>query len=371
LNRTKILYVIDSMTKDGAEAQLLKTLARLDLARFEAFVVLSREAGERYNQLLSLPIVQSVTVLDSRRRASISSLLEKAFRLGGIAKAVKPDIVHSWLWYSNFLCGLAHRFGLISRIPFIASQRGDYHARYGRFRLWLTERFIYQPADLILTNTDGIREELRRRYPEKQVIAIQNLIDLPDLPPKKSAASSTPRIVSVGRLSPEKGHTVLIEALNLLNTKLGFPNFRATILGEGELKSELNEQINRYQLSERVTLPGFSDDVFSALLNAEVFVLPSLHESSPNALIEAMSVGLPCIASAVGGILDLIEHNESGLLVPPGDSEALARAIQKILTNRPFAENLGNHARLNIHRTFDNDRSIQQLETVYQQICIG
>ena len=247
------------MTRDGAEGQLLKTLARLDSEEFEAFVVLSRQAGERYDRLAALPIVQGVTVLNNARQ----SVIEKAFKLGGIVKAVQPDIIHSWLWYSNFLCGLAHRFALLSHLPLIVSQRGDYHARYGGLRLWLTEKVIYARADVILTNAHCIADNLRAHYPKKRILAIRNFIDLPDLlsppccglPPSPPFASledrlrrgvggEVKRIVSVGRLSPEKGHKFLIEALNGLNIE-----FTATILGDGVLKEELCRLIDQYNLS--------------------------------------------------------------------------------------------------------------------------
>ena len=151
----RILYVIDSMTKDGAESQLLKTLDRLPPEQYEASVVLSRAEGERIRELAALPCVREVVTLTGEDRRK--KLLEKAFALAGIVNAIKPDIVHSWLWYSNFLCGLSRKIGLWRRVPFIASQRGDYHARYGKFRLWLTEKLIYNTADVLLTNSAHIQ----------------------------------------------------------------------------------------------------------------------------------------------------------------------------------------------------------------------
>ena len=387
MSRTRILYVIDSMGRGGAETQLLKTLARLPADRFEAFIVLSREPGASYDQLAALPIVQEIIVLHDtsrfnseahRGRFPILSLMQKAFRLAAIIKLVKPAIIHSWLWYSNLLCGIVRQFSLtpLGRNPsysLIVSQRGDYYARYGRTRLWLTEKLIYRHADVLLTNSDRIRDNLRHRYPDKRILAIRNLLDLPDLPPQ--SPSDTPplwHIVSVGRLTVEKGYQYLIEALYLLNTKFNRQNFTATILGDGTLRTNLAQLTNRYDLSDRVQMPGFCDDIFSVLSTAHLFVLPSLHESSPNALIEAMGVGLPCIASGVGGVLDLIDHQENGLLIPPRASGALAEAINDILTNRELAVYLGRNARRKIERMFDNDGSIQQLQAVYQDcLCMN
>ena len=361
--KIKILYVIDSMTKDGAESQLLKTLDRLPPERYEVFVVLSRAEGERIRELVALPCVREVATLTgagSRRR-----LIEKAFALGGIVNGFEPDIVHSWLWYSNFLCGLSRRFGLWRQIPFIASQRGDYHARYGKFRLYLTEKLIYNTADVLLTNSAQIQRHLHQRYPDKNIFSIPNLLELPTQEWSQPHRDDTEEklIVSVGRFAPEKGHRYLIEALNTLDRENIL--WRCTFLGEGELEAELRALAAEYELSESIAFPGFCEDVFSMLLTADVFVLPSLHESSPNALIEAMGIGMPCIASDVGGIVDLIEDEKNGLRVAPQDSTALATALHQVLTEPDFASELGKNARTTIQEKFDSDVSIRKLEEIY------
>jgi GalNAc-alpha-(1->4)-GalNAc-alpha-(1->3)-diNAcBac-PP-undecaprenol alpha-1,4-N-acetyl-D-galactosaminyltransferase len=361
----RILYVIDSMTKDGAESQLLKTIARLPPERYEVSVVLSRAEGERVAELIAPPCVREVTTLaggDKRKH-----LLEKAFAIAGIVNAIKPDIVHSWLWYSNFLCGLSRRCGLWRHIPFVASQRGDYHARYGKFRLWITEKVIYNTADVLLTNSEPIQRYLCRRYPDKKIHSIPNLLELPT---EVWAQPQTPEtegklIVSVGRFAPEKGHRYLIEALNLL--KQQNVAWRCTFLGEGKLEAELRALVTEYGLSEQVTFPGFCEDVFSVLLTADVFVLPSLHESSPNALIEAMGIGMPCIASDLTGIANLVEDEANGVRVPPKDPTALAAALYRILTAPDFATELGKNARTTIQQKFNSAESIRKLEDIYGQ----
>ena len=104
------------------------------------------------------------------------------------------------------------------------------------------------------------------------------------------------------------------------------------------------------------------------LLTADVFVLPSLHESSPNALLEAMGIGMPCIASDVGGIVDLIEDEKDGIRVPPRDSTALASALHRVLTESDFASELGRNARVTVQQKFDSAVSIQKLEEVYVKV---
>ena len=361
----RILYVIDSMTKDGAESQLLKTLDRLPPEQYEVYVALSRAEGERVTELAAMPCVRDIVTLTGKGRRI--RLLEKAFALGGVVNSVKPDIVHSWLWYSNFLCGLSRRCGLWRKVPFIASQRGDYHARYGKFRLWLTEKFIYNTADVLLTNSARIENQLSQLYSDKQIFSIPNLLELPteEWHLQRQDGTQEKLIVSVGRFAPEKGHRYLIEALSLLDRQE--TPWCCTFLGDGELATELRALVGKYGLSEQIKFPGFCEDVFSVLLTADVFVLPSLHESSPNALIEAMGIGMPCIASDVGGISDLIESGENGVGVPPQDPQALATALHWVLTQPNFAEELGKNARITIQRKFDNAESMRKLEDIYQQ----
>ena len=396
----RIIYVIDSMTKDGAESQLLKTLARLSPERYEAYVVLSRAMGARAAELAEIPCVREVAaIVPEGKRAT---LLEKAFILGGIVKALQPQFVHSWLWYSNFLCGFSRKLGFWRGVPFIASQRGDYHARYGKIRLWFTEKCIYHPADTLLTNSEHIQRGLSQRYPDKKICAIPNLLELPDVSavgePARARQKDEKRIVSVGRFAPEKGHRYLIEALGMLNAarfqsaptgavparlqtapteescapiEESALTWQCTFLGEGELEAELRALASEIEsggalLPGQITFPGFCDDVFSVLATADVFVLPSLHESSPNALIEAMGIGLPCIASEVGGIIDVIEDGQNGLCVPPKEPEALAAALHRLLTEPDFATELGKNARLTIQQKFNNDESIQKLEEIYR-----
>lgn len=361
----RILYVIDSMTKDGAESQLLKTLDRLPPEQYEVYVVLSRAEGERVSELTAIPCVRDVATLANNGRRK--KLLEKAFALGGIVNTVKPDVVHSWLWYSNFLSGLSRRCGLWRKVPFVASQRGDYHARYGKFRLWLTEKLIYNTADILLTNSTQIERSLHQRYPDKKIFSIPNLLELPTQEWSQRLRDDTQEklIVSVGRFAPEKGHRYLIEALSMLDQR--DTAWCCTLLGDGELEAELRALAAKHGLSEQVKFPGFCEDVFSVLLTADVFVLPSLHESSPNALIEAMGIGMPCIASDVGGIADLIEEGENGVRVPPQDPEALAAALYCVMTQPDFAKELGKNARTRIQQKFDSTESMRKLEDIYQQ----
>src|SRR5262249_21933640 len=137
-------------------------------------------------------------------------------------------------------------------------------------------------------------------------------------------------IGTVGRLDAQKGHSVLIEAMSLLK---GRTRARLAIIGDGPRRQALEALVRKLELEKHVWVPGGRDDVVSWLSAFELFVLPSLWEGLPNALLEAMAFGLSVIASEVDGVPEAVTHGETGLLVPPNDPGALAAALEAALAD--------------------------------------
>src|SRR5439155_17641773 len=113
------------------------------------------------------------------------------------------------------------------------------------------------------------------------------------------------------------------------------------------------------------TLLGHRDDVAERLAAADIFVLPSRSEAFPNALLEAMAAGLPVVASAVGGILEIVEHGRTGLLVPPGDASALADRLMRVMADPALGRRLGDRARAEVEAQYSFDRMVAAFEDVY------
>lgn len=151
-------------------------------------------------------------------------------------------------------------------------------------------------------------------------------------------------IITSGRLKTQKRHDLLISSFSKISEK--FYDYKLVILGDGPLRSQLEKQIKELHLENRVFLPGYVDDVQSRLSCAFMFVLSSDFEGMPNALIEAMAMGLPCISTDCdgGGARYLIKDGENGLLVHKNDVNALANAIDRILSNEQLAQKLGRNA---------------------------
>jgi glycosyltransferase involved in cell wall biosynthesis len=199
---------------------------------------------------------------------------------------------------------------------------------------------LLQQADAVTAVSPRVAERLAGICPSKadQIEVIANGIDYPfwsagrcDTDASNRKQPDPPHILAVGRLNPVKAHRVLVEALGLLHRH--HPDARLTVLGEGECRRDLEQQIDRLGLSDKVSLPGeaSAEQVRDQLREASVFALPSLSEGMPLSLLEAMAAGVPCVASAVGGVPRLTEHGEAEL-VPPDNAPALAQALDNVLS---------------------------------------
>jgi glycosyltransferase involved in cell wall biosynthesis len=153
-------------------------------------------------------------------------------------------------------------------------------------------------------------------------------------------------ILAVGRLSGEKGHADLFQALSILARVPGIPKFRAVMVGDGPERDNLTALALRLGIQDRIVMTGFQKDVRPFYRMATLMALPSHSEGSPYVLLEAMAAGLPVAATRVGGVPEHIENGVTGLLVPGRDPAAMAEALQKLLTDQRLRDQLGAAGRL-------------------------
>lgn len=148
-------------------------------------------------------------------------------------------------------------------------------------------------------------------------------------------------IVTSGRLTEQKNHKLLIHAFSRITNQ--FPDYRLVIYGEGPLKNELQNLINSLGLSEKIYMPGYTTDIGNKIKDASLFVLSSDFEGMPNALMEAMALGVPCISTdcSGGGARFLIENGKNGILIPPKDENSMVDAMISVLSNSKLASSFG------------------------------
>ena len=176
-----------------------------------------------------------------------------------------------------------------------------------------------------------------------------------------------PKIVTAGRLVPVKNHILLLDAFAVVHNTI--PDSKLVIYGEGPLRQVLEDKVMSMGLAESVFFPGFSQNVVDSIKDASVFVLTSDYEGMPNALVEAMAIGLPCVSTDYdgGGVHDLIDNNVNGMIVPCNDKDSLAWTIISILNDKEMADRIGENARL-IRNKLNHELICQQWYDLFHKV---
>jgi glycosyltransferase involved in cell wall biosynthesis len=176
-------------------------------------------------------------------------------------------------------------------------------------------------------------------------------------------------IAMVGTLKEVKGHHYMVEAMTSIVPQ--YPDVHALFIGDGPLKRELQAQVEKVSLNTHIHFLGNRSDVPELLAASDFFALPSLWEGLSMALLEAMTTGLPIVASEVSGTVGAITHNETGLLVPPGNSQQLAEAIEQLLTNPKQAQAMGAAARRLVETEFSAQKQADEHLALYYRLLNG
>lgn len=282
--------------------------------------------------------------------------------------------IQSKFWAN--LAALVTRTALVSTInSWYANEHGQLSIR-GRIYTAL-ELATNQSLDLYISVSENDRRSLiRAGLPADSVELIHNAVDVDrhrsseNLPGLKARLNLPPEslvCVAVGRLVPVKGFDVLIAALERIASRL--PTLVCLIVGEGEARPQLEQQIERAGLQAQVRLVGYHDhtEVLSILEACDIFVMPSRYEGTPVALLEAAALARPILASACGGIPELVTDGEQAVLVRPGEPDALAEALARLATDREFASLLGRQARERIRQKFNLETQFRATWNAYRK----
>lgn len=368
----KILHVVHGLPRGGLETGLVNLANGLPRERFAQEICCLERRGEMADRLAPYVPLQ---VLDRGRHD-----LTVPFKLARVVRRARPDVVHcrnwnSWpdtvlgcvlagfrgelLWsFHGFAEG--HSFPLRRRLASrtLAALTGhllavcrDSAERYARLAGIRADRF-----DVIYNGVDT-----GRFLPRDDAHALRQSLGLP---------VDRVLVTAVGSLTPVKNHLGLLEAAGRHGAECG-DAATFLIVGEGALRAELEGEIERRGLRDRVRLYGASDRVPEILAASDLFVLPSQLEGMSNAILEAMASGLPVVAFRVGGNPELVVHGETGLLCEAGDHGALAAAIGRLVRHREERAAMGEHARRVAVSEFSIDRMIEGYGSYYARIAAG
>ncbi len=303
--------------------------------------------------------------------------LKTIWSLYRLFRQLKPDIVSTHTAKAGFVGRIAAR---LAGVPVVVHTFHG-HVFHGYFspaktRLFkLIEQFCARLSDTIIVLTASQRDELADRYH----IAARGKFTVMGGGLELDAYSAAPRLTGsfrgewdipqaaklitiVGRLVPVKNHALFLEAAAIIQA--ADPTTRFAIVGDGELREALESRVDELGLREAVTFTGWQQDVLKVYADSDVLAISSVNEGTPFTVIEALATGTPIVATAVGGLPDLLEHGKFGTLVPSEDAAALAEAVLQTLNHPPDTAGL----RAEIVTKYGIDRLITDLDKLYRSL---
>jgi GalNAc-alpha-(1->4)-GalNAc-alpha-(1->3)-diNAcBac-PP-undecaprenol alpha-1,4-N-acetyl-D-galactosaminyltransferase len=318
LEKKRIVFFDGTLMQGGAERVISILSKNMSKENYDVTILLY------YNEEIFYELDSNVKVVSVVEKTGTNNIMlnMKWIRLFFKKNA---DIVISFLAPFNMLA-ITCNLGL--KNPIIVADRNDPRKIPQNFLLRKVRDFLYLLANGVVLQTTHNKNYFSNRIQNKSIV-IYNPVSLNE---KKGIANQVikeKRIVSVGRLMKQKNQLLLLKAFKKVVSIR--PEYTLTIYGEGPERSILENYILENDMVKSVNLPGSVKNVYDSIANAEIFVMSSDFEGMPNALIEAMCLGLACISTKVSGATDLIEDGVNGDLVDVGDEQALTEKIIRLL----------------------------------------
>lgn len=337
------------MEKGGAE-RVIALLANEFIKNNDVSVLTlkrSKDAYELDERIRRLHVDKTGYKMDGFIKKIFRKLsFERFFGLRKKILAEKPDVIISFLPEPSLRLMFMKKISLkLRKISTIISIRNDPAREYKNPLLRFVVRVLYKNIDGMVYQTNDAKKFFKDIIKTKNQAIIQNPVDEGILVKPKSDVDRNDIIVSVGRLEAQKNHEMLIRAFGK-TLRNGEHDFALKIYGEGSRREFLRGLINDLGLQDKVFLEGQVDDVIRKLNEAKIFVLSSHYEGMPNALIEAMAMGLACISTdcPCGGPRMLIKNGENGILVRNKDEKGLARELIRLMGDAKLRKELANNA---------------------------
>lgn len=373
---TRMFHLVDTLNMGGTENQMAQTALRLHSAGHAVTVGCLRAEGP----LLKTLQQAGIPVIEFRKRKTLLSLngMSQLLRLAIFLRQKKFHVLHAHDLWANLLGVPAAR---LAGTPVIISSR-RYLADLEWYRPWRNKvmRAIYRLSTYVVVNSNSVREILLKSegLPPEKIRVIYNGVDIdrfagarPDRKRLLPGVGSRPKLISVvaNMYGPVKGHGHLIAAASMVCRAL--PETIFLLIGDGQERPRLEQQIKEAGLAKSFLFLGHRQDISELLACCYLSVLPSEAEAMPNAILEAMAAGLPVVATAVGGTLELIENEVTGLLVQPRNPQALAAGILRVLHDPHLAMNLARAGQERMRTHFNFQRLTTELEQLYQEAPVA
>ncbi|HKJ03978.1 MAG TPA: glycosyltransferase [Geopsychrobacteraceae bacterium] len=369
--KMKILHIIASPKIGGAEKLLLTIVDTIDSRRFDVAIAAFVDSREQFNAFYNEASQRGANLYPVEINSPYD--VRQLLRLHQIIVEFKPDVIHSHGYKTNILGFLlARRFA----IPVVATIHGWLHSRrkttqiFNRVNMFLLKRF-----DRVVAVSGQIeRVLLCSKVSSSRLVTLRNVpftktkpgFDRSSFVQQYSLLPDSIYVGFVGRLEPVKGGEFFISAA--ATVLQSHSNIQFLIAGEGPEYSLMVEMAERLGISSQVKFLGFVDCPETLFQVLSLYVLPSLDEGVPLSLLEAMSAGVPVVASAVGGVPEVVEDGVNGLLVPAGDPDLLASVICRSLEDQKGTHQRIMAAKETIREDYNVERWIETLQELYSRL---
>ena len=318
-----------------------------------------------------------VTVFDESRLGITRLLLTVTRQL----KQSRPHILHSHRYKENVLGALAGKFSCDPLTVQTYHGLEENLSGWAALKMNLYSRINGAVGKMMTDGAVGVSSEitqvLKGRFPSSDVRCIRNGIDLTRVAPsvdpvtmraELGIAPATFVVGTVGRLMPIKGFEYLIEAFGHVRRQQSPRESKLVVVGDGPLRAALERGAERHGISRDVRFLGMRADVYDVIGVFDVFALPSLHEGIPTVLLEAMALGVPIVASKVGGIPEVLEDGKEAILVPAKDPDLLAMAIGSVAKSSGLRSELTRAARARVENRFSIERLAVKTREIYRAL---
>ena len=379
-----MLFAIDGIEFGGGERVFAQLINRLPADAFEIFLI-SKDNPEFYRAITNRDARLIPFDFSSRANPVVFFRIAEIIRRHGIR------IVNGQGGRVEFYCRIAARLaaggmsgGPNERVKYVSTlampvEGYNVSAPVGRIYAFF-DRISEQYVDRFVVVSDTLKKTLLQghRIPSEKIIRIYNGIEVEHFDPEKTGPArkrlseefgldeSAPLIGGIGRMVWQKGFEHLVRAMP--EVLRAHPQTHLILIGDGPLRSEMKAIVRELHLQDCVLFTGFRSDIRELLACIDVLAVPSLLEGFPMVTLEAMAMAKPIVATDIDGLREQFAPEETGLLVPPKDSQTLATAINRFLEHPAFAARIGANARSSVAREFPIDKTVAETIEVYRTL---
>lgn len=339
--KRKIVFYIGSLAKGGAERVFVNLAQYFKGLGYE--VVIATKLVEKVEYEVPEGVVRIVVDIAGEEisKSRIVNFFRRLSKLRRTWKREKPDLVFTAIGKNNFMVIVS---SLFMRHKVIGSVVSDPKREYWNFVMRFLAKTLFFLADGMVFQTEDAKSYFPKGIQKKSII-LPNSIN-PAFIKERFEGTRKKEIVMVGRIDDNKNPQMLVEAFSYLAKE--YPEWNVILYGDGVGREKVERLIEEKSMGSRIVMAGSQGDIQDKIYESSVYVLCSYVEGMPNALMEAMALGLAVISTdcPCGGPRMLIENYQNGILIPVGDSRRLQEALREVLDNEELRENMGRNASL-------------------------